>query len=130
MMKVYLPRRDNSNFDARPGHYGKKNERLDPATRCLARRPLHRHGYTQQALVVAEKAEWLRNFHRSTLHAPKERVKAAGLCHPSEVNAHHIVRRRSCSAISSCRWRQARCCARWRVRTGFRPTPDGGWRTG
>ena len=53
-------------------------------------------GTPQQALVVPAKAEWLRNFHRSTLHALKKRVKAAGLCHPSEVNAHHIVRRRSC----------------------------------
>ena len=47
----------------------------------------------QQALVVPDKAERVRNFHRSTLHALQELVQAAGLSHPSEVNAHHIVRR-------------------------------------
>jgi glutamate synthase domain-containing protein 2 len=47
----------------------------------------------QQALSVPDKAERVRNFHRSTLHALQELVQAAGLCHPSEVNAHHIVRR-------------------------------------
>lgn len=47
----------------------------------------------QQALVVPDKAERVRNFHRSTLHALQELVQAAGLCHPREVNAHHIVRR-------------------------------------
>ncbi|WP_029527291.1 FMN-binding glutamate synthase family protein [Polaromonas glacialis] len=47
----------------------------------------------QQALVVPDKAARVRNFHRSTLHALQELVQAAGLCHPSEVNAHHIVRR-------------------------------------
>ncbi len=47
----------------------------------------------QQALVVPDKAERVRNFHRSTLHALQELVQAAGLQHPSEFNAHHIVRR-------------------------------------
>jgi glutamate synthase domain-containing protein 2 len=47
----------------------------------------------QQALVVPDKAERVRNFHRSTLHALKELVQAAGLHHPQEVSAHHIVRR-------------------------------------
>ncbi len=47
----------------------------------------------QQALVVLDKAERVRNFHRSTLHALQELVQAAGLNHPGEVNAHHIVRR-------------------------------------
>jgi glutamate synthase domain-containing protein 2 len=47
----------------------------------------------QQALVVPDKAERVRNFHRSTLHALQELVQAAGLQHPSELNAHHIVRR-------------------------------------
>lgn len=47
----------------------------------------------QQALVVPDKAERVRNFHRSTLHALQELVQAAGLHHPREVNAHHIVRR-------------------------------------
>lgn len=47
----------------------------------------------QQALVVPDKADRVRNFHRSTLHALQELVQAAGLNHPSELNAHHIVRR-------------------------------------
>ncbi len=47
----------------------------------------------QQALVVPDKAQRVHNFHRSTLHALRELVQAAGLNHPSEVCAHHIVRR-------------------------------------
>jgi glutamate synthase domain-containing protein 2 len=47
----------------------------------------------QLALVVPDKAERVRNFHRSTLHALQELVQAAGLQHPSEFSAHHIVRR-------------------------------------
>lgn len=47
----------------------------------------------QQALVVPDKAERVRNFHRSTLHALQELVQAAGLQHPGELSAHHIVRR-------------------------------------
>ena len=49
----------------------------------------------QQALVVPTKAERVFNFHRSTLKALKELVQAAGLGHPSEINASHIVRRGS-----------------------------------
>ena len=47
----------------------------------------------QRALVVPDKAERVRNFHRSTLHALQELVQAAGLAHPCELSAHHIVRR-------------------------------------
>ena len=47
----------------------------------------------QQALVVPTKAERVRNFHHSTLHALKELVQAAGLDHPQQITAHHIVRR-------------------------------------
>jgi glutamate synthase domain-containing protein 2 len=47
----------------------------------------------QQALVVPTKADRVRNFHRSTLHALKELVQAAGLDHPRQITAHHIVRR-------------------------------------
>ncbi|MES2280490.1 MAG: FMN-binding glutamate synthase family protein [Pseudomonadota bacterium] len=47
----------------------------------------------QQALVVPDKADRVRNFHRSTLHALQELVQAAGLEHPQQVSAHHIVRR-------------------------------------
>ena len=47
----------------------------------------------QRALVVPDKAERVHSFHRSTLQALKELVQAAGLQHPREVSAHHIVRR-------------------------------------
>jgi glutamate synthase domain-containing protein 2 len=47
----------------------------------------------QQALIVPDKAERVRSFHRSTLHALQEIVQAAGLQHPQDVTAHHIVRR-------------------------------------
>ena len=47
----------------------------------------------QLALVVPDKADRVRSFHRSTLHALQELVQAAGLAHPSELQAHHIVRR-------------------------------------
>ena len=54
----------------------------------------------QQALVVPDKAERVRNFHASTLHALQELVQAAGLRHPSELSAHHIVRRVSDTKVS------------------------------
>jgi glutamate synthase domain-containing protein 2 len=47
----------------------------------------------QQALVVPDKAERVYQFHRNTLHALKELVQAAGLTHPNDITAHHIVRR-------------------------------------
>ncbi len=47
----------------------------------------------QQALVVPTKADRVQNFHRSTLHALQELVQAAGLDHPKQITAHHIVRR-------------------------------------
>lgn len=47
----------------------------------------------QQALVVPDKATRVAQFHRSTLHALQELVQAAGLTHPSDITAHHIVRR-------------------------------------
>jgi glutamate synthase domain-containing protein 2 len=47
----------------------------------------------QRALVVGDKAERVYNFHERTLHALKELVEAAGLTHPSEISAAHIVRR-------------------------------------
>ena len=48
-----------------------------------------------RALVVPDKAERVWRFHDNTLHALKELVQAAGLQHPSEITASHIVRRRS-----------------------------------
>jgi hypothetical protein len=47
----------------------------------------------ERALVVADKAQRVYNFHQSTLHALKDLVQAAGLQHPGEITAHHIVRR-------------------------------------
>jgi glutamate synthase domain-containing protein 2 len=53
----------------------------------------------QRALVVPDKAERVANFHRNTLHALQELVQAAGLHDPSELRAHHIVRRTSSSEV-------------------------------
>ncbi|MBX3655936.1 MAG: FMN-binding glutamate synthase family protein [Ramlibacter sp.] len=47
----------------------------------------------QQALVVPDKAERVFQFHQHTLKALQELVQAAGLQHPSDITAHHIVRR-------------------------------------
>jgi glutamate synthase domain-containing protein 2 len=47
----------------------------------------------QRALVVPSKAERVWRFHQNTLEALKELVQAAGLTHPSEITARHIVRR-------------------------------------
>jgi glutamate synthase domain-containing protein 2 len=47
----------------------------------------------QRALVVPDKALRVYNFHHATLHALKDLVQAAGLEHPEEIGAHHIVRR-------------------------------------
>jgi glutamate synthase domain-containing protein 2 len=49
--------------------------------------------HRQQALHVPSKAERVAHFHQQTLHALQEIVQAAGLKHPSEITAHHIVRR-------------------------------------
>ncbi len=47
----------------------------------------------QQALVVGDKAERVYNFHQHTLRALQELVQAAGLDHPRDIGAEHIVRR-------------------------------------
>jgi len=47
----------------------------------------------QQALIVPDKTERVWRFHENTLHALKELVQAAGLLHPGDITAHHIVRR-------------------------------------
>jgi len=47
----------------------------------------------QQALVVPTKTERVWRFHQYTLHALKELVQAAGLGHPNQITASHIVRR-------------------------------------
>ncbi len=47
----------------------------------------------QQALHVPTKAERVYHFHRQTLEALRELVQAAGLEHPRQIGAQHIVRR-------------------------------------
>jgi glutamate synthase domain-containing protein 2 len=47
----------------------------------------------QKALVVPNKAERVFHFHNETLKTLKELVEAAGLYHPSEIDAPHIIRR-------------------------------------
>ena len=47
----------------------------------------------QRALVVPDKAERVRSFHRNTLKALAEMLAAAGLEHPSQLGPHHLVRR-------------------------------------
>ncbi|MDC6167433.1 MULTISPECIES: FMN-binding glutamate synthase family protein [unclassified Roseateles] len=47
----------------------------------------------QQALIVPDKAERVFRFHQLTLEALRELVQAAGLHHPSEICAAHIVHR-------------------------------------
>ncbi len=49
----------------------------------------------QRALVVPQKSERVHQFHQNTLMALKELVQAAGLQHPSDLTAAHIVRRTS-----------------------------------
>jgi glutamate synthase domain-containing protein 2 len=49
----------------------------------------------QRALVVPAKADRVFNFHQQTLEALKELVQAAGLDHPAQITASHIVRRNS-----------------------------------
>ena len=55
----------------------------------------------QQALVVGDKSERVYHFHQNTLHALKELVQAAGVQHPNQINAHHIVRRTGDHTVDS-----------------------------
>jgi glutamate synthase domain-containing protein 2 len=54
----------------------------------------------QKALVVPDKAERVWRFHDNTLHALKELVQAAGLAHPGDITASHIVRRMDDGTVS------------------------------
>jgi glutamate synthase domain-containing protein 2 len=47
----------------------------------------------QRALVVPDKIERVHRFHQNTLEALRELVQAAGLEHPNQIRATHIVRR-------------------------------------
>ncbi|KIQ02560.1 MULTISPECIES: FMN-binding glutamate synthase family protein [Pseudomonas] len=53
----------------------------------------------QRALVVPDKAERVHSFHRNTLKGLAEMLAAAGLSHPSQLEARHLVRRMSASEI-------------------------------
>ncbi|MFT3818504.1 MAG: FMN-binding glutamate synthase family protein [Rubrivivax sp.] len=53
----------------------------------------------QKALVVPDKMERVYRFHQNTLHALQELVQAAGLQHPNQITASHIVRRVSDSEV-------------------------------
>jgi len=47
----------------------------------------------QKALHVPTKTERVFNFHKNTLHALADMIAAAGLRHPSELDAHHLAQR-------------------------------------
>ncbi|MFA7664840.1 MAG: FMN-binding glutamate synthase family protein [Burkholderiaceae bacterium] len=47
----------------------------------------------QRALVVADKAPRVAQFHANTLAALRDLLQAAGLEHPGQITEHHIVRR-------------------------------------
>ena len=49
--------------------------------------------WRQRALVVPDKTERVYRYHRNTLHALQELLQAAGLQHPNEITANHILRR-------------------------------------
>jgi len=55
----------------------------------------------QRSLVVPDKAERVYNFHQQTLHALQELIQAAGVNHPAEITAHHIVRRSTDHKVKS-----------------------------
>jgi len=50
-------------------------------------------GLRQQALVVPDKAQRVFSYHDNTLKALQELVQAAGLMHPGDITAAHIVHR-------------------------------------
>ena len=55
----------------------------------------------QRALVPADKAERVYQFHQNTLKALKELVAAAGLEHPNEMGPEHLIRRISSTEVRS-----------------------------
>jgi hypothetical protein len=58
-------------------------------------------GLRQQALVVPDKAERVYHFHQQTLHALQELVQAAGVQHPNQITAHHMMRRTGDHTVTS-----------------------------
>lgn len=53
----------------------------------------------QRAIAVPDKAERVFQFHQQTLEALRELVQAAGLHHPRDITATHIVRRHAESGV-------------------------------
>ena len=53
----------------------------------------------QRALVVEDKGERVRNFHKNTLKALADMLCAAGVAHPSDLGPHHLVRRVSATEV-------------------------------
>ncbi len=53
----------------------------------------------QRALVVPDKAARVHSFHRNTLKALADMLAAAGLTHPSQLQAQHLVRRMSATEV-------------------------------
>ena len=53
----------------------------------------------QRALVVPDKAARVFNFHQNTLKALAELLAAAGLQHPAQLQAKHLVRRMSATEV-------------------------------
>lgn len=52
----------------------------------------------QQALVVTDKSQRVRNFHHHTLEALKELLEATGVDSPGQISLRHIMRRTNASA--------------------------------
>ena len=52
-----------------------------------------------RALVVPDKAERVRRYHDRTVAALADMLGAAGLCHPDELQPHHVVHRVSSTEI-------------------------------
>jgi len=47
----------------------------------------------QKALIVADKASRVSNFHRNSLHVLNEIIAAVGLDHPNQLQPHHVFQR-------------------------------------
>ncbi len=55
----------------------------------------------QRSLVAPDKAQRVYNFHQQTLRALRELVQAAGLTHPGELTAHHVMCRTATHQLKS-----------------------------
>jgi len=53
----------------------------------------------QNALVVPDKAERVRNFHDQTVSALADMLAAAGVAHPNDLQPHHLVHRQTSTEL-------------------------------